>query len=41
VQAALPNTSVEDLALSPLLPEQSDIAGPVPDDGPPPAPPRP
>jgi hypothetical protein len=41
VQAALPNTSVEDLALSPLLPEQSDIAGPVPDDGLPPAPPRP
>jgi hypothetical protein len=37
VQAALPDTSVEDLAISPLLPEQSDIAGPVPDDGPVPA----
>ncbi len=34
VQAALPDTSVEDLAIAPLLPEQSDIAGPVPDDGP-------
>jgi hypothetical protein len=38
VQAALPDTSVEDLAIAPLLPEQSDIAGPVPDDGPVPAP---
>jgi hypothetical protein len=37
VQAALPDTSVEDLAISPLLPEQTDIAGPVPDDGPVPA----
>jgi hypothetical protein len=34
VQAALDHTSVEDLAIAPLLPEQSDIAGPVPDDGP-------
>jgi hypothetical protein len=37
VQAALPDTSIEDLAISPLLPEQTVIAGPVPDDGPAPS----
>ncbi|MGH3692432.1 MAG: hypothetical protein ACRDRX_00225 [Pseudonocardiaceae bacterium] len=34
VHAALPDTLVPDLAISPLLPEQLDLAGPVPDDGP-------
>lgn len=34
VQAALPNTRIQDLAISPLLPEQLETAGPVPDDGP-------
>jgi hypothetical protein len=37
VHAALADTSVQDLAISPLLPEQGDIAGPVPDDGPAPS----
>lgn len=37
VQAALPDTSIQDLAISPLLPEQTEIAGPVPDDGPAPS----
>lgn len=37
VQAALPDTSIQDLAISPLLPEQADVAGPVPDDGPAPS----
>lgn len=34
VHAAFPDTPVQDLAISPLLPEQLDAAGPVPDDGP-------
>ncbi|MGB9282085.1 MAG: hypothetical protein WCB57_18715 [Pseudonocardiaceae bacterium] len=34
VHAALPDTPLQDLAISPLLPEQLDAAGPVPDDGP-------
>ncbi|HEX5346017.1 MAG TPA: hypothetical protein VFW64_02780 [Pseudonocardiaceae bacterium] len=34
VHAAYPDTPVQDLAISPLLPEQFDAAGPVPDDGP-------
>jgi len=34
VHAAFPDTPVQDLAISPLLPEQVDAAGPVPDDGP-------
>ncbi len=34
VQAALPDTRIQDLAISPLLPEQLERAGPVPDDGP-------
>ena len=34
VHAALPDTPLQDLAISPLLPEQVDSAGPVPDDGP-------
>jgi hypothetical protein len=34
VHAALPDTAIQDLAISPLLPEQVDTAGPVPDDGP-------
>lgn len=34
VQAALPGTPIQDLAVAPLLPEQADKAGPVPDDGP-------
>ena len=34
VHAALPDTSIQDVAISPLLPEQVDTAGPVPDDGP-------
>lgn len=34
VQAALPDTSIQDLAVAPLLPEQATRAGPVPDDGP-------
>ncbi|HEX8759355.1 MAG TPA: hypothetical protein VF734_05125 [Pseudonocardiaceae bacterium] len=33
VHAALPDTPIQDLAISPLLPEQVDTAGPVPDDG--------
>lgn len=37
VQAAPPGTAVRDLALSPLLPEQTGTAGPLPDDGPVPA----
>lgn len=37
VHAALADTSIQDLAISPLLPEQGEIAGPVPDDGPPPS----
>jgi hypothetical protein len=37
VQAALPDTTIQDLAISPLLPEQTEIAGPVPDDGPAPS----
>lgn len=34
VHAALPGTLIQDLAISPLLPEQLERAGPVPDDGP-------
>lgn len=34
VHAALPDTPIQDLAISPLLPEQLETAGPVPDDGP-------
>ncbi len=34
VHAAPPDTRISDIAISPLLPEQVDIAGPVPDDGP-------
>lgn len=34
VHAAFPDTPIQDIAISPLLPEQIDIAGPVPDDGP-------
>jgi hypothetical protein len=34
VHAALPDTPLQDLAISPLLPEQVDLVGPVPDDGP-------
>ncbi len=34
VHAALPDTSIQDVAISPLLPEQVDTAGPVADDGP-------
>lgn len=34
VHAALPDTPIQDVAISPLLPEQVDAAGPVPDDGP-------
>jgi hypothetical protein len=34
VHAALPDTPIQDVAISPLLPEQVDSAGPVPDDGP-------
>jgi hypothetical protein len=34
VHAAFPDTPIQDIAISPLLPEQLDIAGPVPDDGP-------
>lgn len=34
VHAAFPDTPLEDVAISPLLPEQVDTAGPVPDDGP-------
>jgi hypothetical protein len=37
VHAALANTSIQDLAISPLLPEQAESAGPVPDDGPAPS----
>lgn len=34
VQAAAPGTALQGLAVAPLLPEQRDVAGPVPDDGP-------
>ncbi|MGH3793958.1 MAG: hypothetical protein ACRDSP_03620 [Pseudonocardiaceae bacterium] len=34
VHAAGPDTPPQELALSPLLPEQRDVVGPVPDDGP-------
>lgn len=34
VHAAAPDTSIQDVAISALLPEQADVAGPVPDDGP-------
>jgi hypothetical protein len=37
VDAAPAGTPVDGVALSPLLPEQSPTAGPVPDDGPPPS----
>jgi hypothetical protein len=37
VHAALPDTSIDDVAISPLLPEQTEVAGPVPDDGPAPS----
>src|SRR5918998_2555672 len=33
VHAAFPDTPLQDVAISPLLPEQVDLAGPVPDDG--------
>lgn len=33
VHVAAPDTSLQDVAISPLLPEQVDTAGPVPDDG--------
>ncbi|MGH3900977.1 MAG: hypothetical protein ACRDTA_22580 [Pseudonocardiaceae bacterium] len=33
VHAATPDTPLRDLAISPLLPEQVDTVGPVPDDG--------
>ena len=33
VHAALPDTPIQDLAISPLLPEQIEVAGPLPDDG--------
>ncbi len=33
VHAAAPDTPLQDVAISPLLPEQVDTAGPVPDDG--------
>jgi hypothetical protein len=34
VPAALPDTPIQDVAVSPLLPEQAGLVGPVPDDGP-------
>lgn len=34
VHAAAPDTPIQDVAVSALLPEQADMAGPVPDDGP-------
>ena len=34
LHAALPDTAIQDIAISPLLPEQVNTAGPVPDDGP-------
>lgn len=34
VHAASPDTPLQDVATSPLLPEQVGMAGPVPDDGP-------
>lgn len=37
VHAALADTSIQDLAIAPLLPEQVELAGPVPDDGPAPS----
>lgn len=33
VHAASPDTAIQDVAISPLLPEQLDTVGPVPDDG--------
>ncbi|MGH3886935.1 MAG: hypothetical protein ACRDSZ_10265, partial [Pseudonocardiaceae bacterium] len=33
VHVAAPDTPLQDVAISPLLPEQVDVAGPVPDDG--------
>lgn len=41
VHAAVPRTPLPAVALSPLLPEHTDTAGPVPDDGPVPATPGP
>lgn len=37
VHAAQPGTPPQGLAVAPLLPQQRDVAGPVPDDGPVPA----
>jgi hypothetical protein len=34
VDAAIPDTPIQELAISPLLPEQIEVVGPVPDDGP-------
>lgn len=34
VQAAFPDTPIQDLAVAPLLPEQAERTGPVSDDGP-------
>ncbi|MGH3550690.1 MAG: hypothetical protein ACRDQU_21740 [Pseudonocardiaceae bacterium] len=34
VHAAAPDTSLQDIAIAALLPEQVDLVGPVPDDGP-------
>jgi hypothetical protein len=34
VDAAIPGTPIQELAISPLLPEQVEVVGPVPDDGP-------
>jgi hypothetical protein len=34
LHAALPDTPIQNLAISPLLPEQAGVVGPVPDDGP-------
>ncbi|MGH3935883.1 MAG: hypothetical protein ACRDS1_13055 [Pseudonocardiaceae bacterium] len=33
VHATSPDTAIQDVAISPLLPEQLDMVGPVPDDG--------
>lgn len=33
VHVAAPDTPLQDVAISPLLPEQVEVAGPVPDDG--------
>jgi len=38
VDAAPAGTSTTGVALAPLLPEQTEVADPVPDDGPVPAP---